>query len=300
MSNAKLKIGFIGLGTMGLGMAQCLLAAGHEVVGYNRTRSRGEPLAAKGGKLAATPQEAVAGADVVWTMLSDDPAVEEVLLGERGVMRAGKKGALFIDSSTVTPAMSRRCAQEAKAHGLRFLDAPVTGSRNEAAGGKLVFMVGGDKHDYDEVTPLLDVTGQARYYCGPSGAGATLKLCNNAISASLTNAMAESFTVVKASGIDQKVALDFLSENGAFASRLSKTKLPKMAGGDYSANFQLKLMAKDLRYFIALANEFHRNTPAIELVGQQLADATQAGHGDEDIAAIYAYLLEKDAEKVGT
>lgn len=299
MSNAKLRIGFIGLGTMGLGMAGCLLAAGHQVVGYNRTRARGEPLAKAGGELAATPQRAAEGADVVFTMLSDDPAVENVLLGAGGVMKSGKKGALFIDSSTVTPAMSRRCAQEARALGLRFLDAPVTGSRNEAAGGKLVFMVGGEKSDYEEASPLFDVMGQARYYCGPSGSGATLKLCNNSISASLTNAMAESFSVVKASGIDQKVALDFLSENGAFASRLSKTKLPKMANGDYAANFQLKLMAKDLRYFLALAGEFHRDTPAIKLVGQQLADATQAGYGDDDIAAIFAYLLEKDAEKVG-
>lgn len=300
MSNATLKIGFIGLGTMGLGMALNLLGAGYTVASYNRTRSRGEPFAAKGGTLVSTPQEAIAGADVVITMLSDDPAVEEILLGERGVMTAAKKGALFIDSSTVTPAMSRRCAQAAKAQGLRFLDAPVTGSRNEAAGGKLVFMVGGEKSDYDEASPLFDVMGQARYYCGPSGSGATLKLCNNAISAALTTAMAESATVVKASGIDQKVALDFLSEHGAFSSRLSRSKLPKMFEGDYSPNFQLKLMAKDLRYFLALASEFQRSTPAIKLVGQELADAAQAGFGDEDIAAIHAYLLQRDREKVAT
>jgi len=283
-----MKIGFIGLGTMGLGMAQCLQAAGHSVVGYNRTASRGEPLRANGGTLAATPDEAVAGADVVFTMLSDDPAVEDILLGERGVMRAAKKGALFIDSSTVTPAMSRRCADEAKQHGLRFLDAPVTGSRNEAANGKLVFIVGGEKSDYEAAAPLFDAMGQARFYFGASGSGATVKLCNNAISATLTTAMAESATLVKASGVDQKAALEFLSEHGAFACRLSRNKLPKMFNGDFSPNFQLKLMAKDVRYFLALASEFHRTTPAIKTVGGVLADATQAGFGDEDIAAVHA------------
>ncbi len=158
-----MKIGFIGLGTMGLGMAQCLLAAGHDVVGYNRTASRGEPLKAKGGSLAATPHEAAAGADVVITMLSDDPAVEGVLLGEHGMMKAAKKGALFIDSSTVTPGLSRRCAQEAKQNGLRFLDAPVTGSRNEAANGKLVFIVGGEKSDYDAACAALRCNGASAF-----------------------------------------------------------------------------------------------------------------------------------------
>jgi 3-hydroxyisobutyrate dehydrogenase-like beta-hydroxyacid dehydrogenase len=293
-----MKIGFIGLGTMGLGMAQCLLGAGHTLVAYNRTASRGEPLKAKGATLVSSPQEAAADAEVVITMLSDDPAVEEILLGERGVMRAAKKGTLFIDSSTVTPGMSRRCAQEAKQLGLRFLDAPVTGSRNEAANGKLVFIVGGEKSDYDAAAPLFDVMGQARFYFGPSGSGATVKLCNNAISATLTTAMAESATLVKASGVDQKAALEFLSEHGAFACRLSRNKLPKMFSGDFSPNFQLKLMAKDVRYFLALANEFHRMTPAIATVGGVLADAAKAGFGDDDIAAVHAYYL--DSDKVAT
>lgn len=293
-----MKIGFIGLGTMGLGMAQCLLGAGHTLVAYNRTASRGEPLKAKGATLVSTPQEAAADAEVVITMLSDDPAVEEILLGERGAMRSAKKGALLIDSSTVTPGMSRRCAQEAKALGLRFLDAPVTGSRNEAASGKLVFIVGGEKSDYDAAAPLFDVMGQARFYFGPSGSGATVKLCNNAISATVTTAMAESATLVKASGVDQKAALEFLSEHGAFACRLSRNKLPKMFNGDFSPNFQLKLMAKDVRYFLALANEFHRTTPAIATVGGVLADAAKAGFGDDDIAAVHAYYL--DSDKVAT
>ena len=295
-----MNIGFIGLGTMGLGMAQRLLAAGHSVVGYNRTASRGESLKASGGTLAATPQKAAADADVVITMLSDDPAVEDILLGERGIMRTAKKGALFIDSSTVTPGMSRRCAQEARQNGLRFLDAPVTGSRNEAANGKLVFIVGGEKSDYDAASPLFDVMGQARFYCGPSGSGATIKLCNNAISATLTAAMGDVLTVLKSSGIDQKTALDFLSEQGAFASRLSRGKLPMMFSETYSpANFQLKLMAKDVRYFLALAHEFGRTPPVIGETGQVL-EAARSEFGDEDMAAIHAYLMEHNVEKVTT
>lgn len=295
-----MKIGFIGLGTMGLGMAQRLQEAGHSVAGYNRTAARGEPLKAKGGTLAATPHDAVAGADVVFTMLSDDPAVEGILLGERGAMRAANNGTLFVDSSTVTPALSRRCAEEAEKHGLRFLDAPVTGSRNEAANGKLVFIVGGRRGDFDAASPLFDVMGQAKFYCGPAGSGATLKLCNNAISAALTTAMGDVLTVLKASGLEQKNALDFLSEQGAFASRLSRGKLPMMFNEKYSpANFQLKLMAKDVRYFLALAREFGRTTPAIRETSQ-LLEAARPEFGDEDMAAIHAYLMENNAEKVAT
>lgn len=289
------QIAFVGLGTMGFGMASNLLSAGHEVTAYNRTRSRGEPLAAKGAVLSDSPQAAAANADVVITMLSDDPAVEDVLLGERGTMAAAKRGTLFIDSSTVTPATARRCSEFARTRGLRHLDAPVTGSRNEANGGKLVFIVGGERADYDEASPLFDVMGQARYYCGPSGSGATLKLCNNAISGTLTAAMAESATVVRSSKIDQDVALAFLSEHGAFACRLSRTKLPKMWAEDFSANFQLKLMDKDLRYFLSLAQEFERQTPAIARVEKMLSAAMEAGFGDDDVAAIFAYLMKARA-----
>jgi 3-hydroxyisobutyrate dehydrogenase len=298
MSNAQPNIGFIGLGTMGSGMAANLLAAGYAVVAYNRTRSRADALAAKGARVASTAQEAAANADIVITMLSDDPAVEEVLLGQRGAIAAAKRGALFIDSSTVTPALSRRCAAFAQEKGVRFLDAPVTGSRNEAQAGKLVFIVGGEKHDYDEARPLFDVMGQTRFHCGPSGSGSTLKLANNAISATFVTAMAESAAVVKASNIDQQVAFDFLIENSGFASRLSRAKLPKMISGDFSANFQLKLMVKDVRYFLALAKEFGQRTPAIELTGRQLAEAAEAGFGDDDIAAIHAYLRGRTPQKV--
>ena len=297
MSTQK-KIGFIGLGTMGFGMASNLLAAGHAMTGYNRTQAKAEPLRAKGLTVADTPQAAAADAEIVITMLSDDPAVENVLLGERGVMASAKSGTLFIDSSTVTPGMSRRCSEFARARGLRHLDAPVTGSRNEANGGKLVFIVGGERNDYDEAAPLLDVMGQARFYCGPSGSGATLKLCNNAISGTLTTAMAESATVVRSTNIDQEVALAFLSEHGAFACRLSRTKLPKMFSGDFSVNFQLKLMAKDIRYFLALAQESERDTPAIKRVSQMLGNAIDDGFGDDDIAAVFAYLMKAQAAGV--
>jgi 3-hydroxyisobutyrate dehydrogenase len=286
------KIGFIGLGTMGFEMAANLVSAGHSLCGYNRTPGKAEPLRAKGATLADSPQAAIAGAEIVITMLSDDPAVEAVLLGERGAMASAKPGTLFIDSSTVTPAMSRRCSDFARARGVRHLDAPVSGSRNEARAGKLVFIVGGDRNDYDEAAPLFDVMGQARFYCGPSGSGATLKLCNNAISGALTTVMAESATVVRSTNIDQEIALAFLSEHGAFSSRLSRTKLPKMFTGDFSPNFQLKLMAKDIRYFLALAQESDRDTPAIERVSKMLADAIEAGFGDDDIAAVFAYLMK--------
>ena len=298
MNTAKPKIGFIGLGAMGSGMAENLLAAGYAVTGHNRTPAKAEALKAKGASIAASPQDAARHADIVITMLSDNPAVEEVLLGDGGAMAAAKKNALFIDSSTVTPAMSRRCAAFAKTHGLRFLDAPVTGSKNEANAGKLVFMVGGERADYEQAAPLLDVMGQKRFYCGPSGSGATLKLCNNAISATLVTAMAESALIVKSSGLDEKTALDFLTEHGAFACRLSRNKLPKMFSGDFSPQFQLELMAKDVRYFLMLAQEYGRPVPAIGVTGQLLIAAKQAGWGKDDVCAVHAYLSNEAPARV--
>jgi 2-hydroxy-3-oxopropionate reductase len=290
--NTKSKIAFIGLGVMGGPMALNLLGAGYRVTGYNRTASRADVLRAKGGAVATSVQEAVRDADVVFTMLSDDPAVEEVLLGDGGAMKAAKNNALFIDSSTVTPGLSRKCAAFAKALGLRHLDAPVTGSKNEVAAAKLVFIVGGERADYDEAAPMFDVMGQQRFYCGPSGAGATLKLANNAVSAALVAAMAESAMIVKSAGIDQKTALEFLTECGAFASRLSRNKLPKMFNGDFSAQFQLGLMSKDVRYFLQLAQEYGRPVPTIAVTGQTFVAAKQAGFSTDDICAVHAYLSE--------
>ena len=296
--STQANIAFIGLGTMGFGMASNLLAAGYNVTAYNRTRSRGEPLVAKGAVLAASPQAAVANADVVITMVSDDAAIEEVLLGERGAMAAAKRGTLFIDSTTVTPKMALSCSEFARARGLRHLDAPVTGSRNEANSGKLVFIVGGERSDYEEASPLFEIMGQARYYCGPSSSGATLKLCHNAIAATLTTGIAEASTVVRSSNIDQEVAQAFLSEHGAFSSRLARAKFPKIFSEDFSANFQLKLMVKDLRYFLSLAQDLHRGTPAIERVEKTLVEANDAGFGDDDVSAVFAYLMKARAAAV--
>ncbi|MBV8602958.1 MAG: NAD(P)-dependent oxidoreductase, partial [Candidatus Eremiobacteraeota bacterium] len=235
-------------------------------------------------------RDAVREADVVVTMLPDNPSVESTLLGDGGAIAAAKRGTLFIDSSTVTPSTSRACDAAAKAKGMRFLDAPVTGSKNEAATAKLVFIVGGERSDYDAAAPILDAMGQKRFYCGPSGNGATLKLVNNAISATFVTAMAESALVVKSAGLDPKVATEFLTEFGAFASRLARAKLPKMLGDDFSEQFQLRLMAKDVRYFLKLAQEFGRPAPAIGLTGQLFAAALQAGWGADDMSAIHGYL----------
>jgi 3-hydroxyisobutyrate dehydrogenase len=182
--------------------------------------------------------------------------------------------------------MSREAAKAASARGVIYLDAPVSGSLAQAQGKELVFLVGGDKAAFDKAKPIMEAMGKMVRRIGDSGAGATLKLINNMMSASLTAAIAEAAQMAEAANLDRDAALEVLSE-GAAGSRIMKTKLPKMFKRDFSPQFQLELMEKDLRYFLALATEVDRPAPIASLVRSQYQAAKRAQLGKLDSCAVF-------------
>ena len=282
------NVAFIGLGAMGSRMAMNLHAAGHKVRGFNRDRAKARPLADKGLEIADSIAAAVRGAEFVVSIVSDDVATREVMLGSAGVLSAAAAGTVVIDSSTNTPAIAREVAKAAAARNCIYLDAPVSGSILQAQGKELVFMVGGDAAAFERAQPLFQAMGRMARRIGASGAGATIKLVNNMLSAAATAAMAEAAQVIEAAGLDPAAATEILGE-GAAGSRLLKAKLPKMLKRDFSPQFQLELMDKDLRYFLSLAQELDRAAPLAALVRSQYQAARLAALGKLDSCAVFLH-----------
>lgn len=282
-------IAFIGLGAMGTPMATNLIGAGFKLRVHNRTAQRMQPLIERGATACATPSEAAQGADFIVSIVADDVATREVMLGEQGVVQAAKPGAVIIDCSTNTPGMAREVARAAAARGVKHLDAPVSGSIPQAKGRELVFMVGGDVATFEAAKPVFDAMGRMTRRVGDSGAGATTKLVNNLLSATATAIIAEAWSVAEAAGLDPAATAEVLFE-GAGASRLTRTKLPKIQSRDFTPQFQLALMEKDLRYFMALATEADRPVPIAALVRNQLQAARRAELGKLDVSAVFLHI----------
>ena len=289
-------VAFIGLGAMGSRMAMNLHAAGHKLRVFNRDKAKSKPFADKGIEVCDSPAAAAKGAEFVCSIVSDDIATREVMLGSKGVVGAAAAGTIILDSSTNTPAMAREAAFAARERGIFYLDAPVSGSLVQAQGKELVILVGGDKAAFDKAQPVLAAMGKMVRRIGDSGAGATLKLVNNMLSASLTAAIAEAAQMAEAAGLDRDAAMEVLAE-GAAGSRLMKTKLPKMFKRDFSPQFQLELMDKDLRYFLSLAQELDRPAPIASLVRSQYQAARRAQLGKLDSCAVF---LQASGEKPKT
>jgi len=281
-------VAFVGLGAMGSRMALNLHAAGHKVRGFNRDRAKAKPLAEKGLEIADSIAAAVRGAEFVVSMVSDDAATREVMLAGAGVLSAAAAGTVILDSSTNTPAMAREVAKAAAAKRCNYLDAPVSGSILQAQGKELVFMVGGDKGAFERAQPLFQAMGRMARHMGDSGAGATIKLVNNMLTAAATVALAEAAQVTEAAGLDPAAALEILGE-GAAGSRLLKAKLPKMLKRDFSPQFALELMDKDLRYFLALAQELDRPAPVASFARSQYQAARRAALGKLDSCAVFLH-----------
>jgi len=282
-------IAFLGTGAMGVRMATNLAAAGHKLRVYNRDRAKTKALAEKGAEVCDSPAAAVRGAAFAVSMVADDVATRAVMLGPEGAVAGATAGTVIVDSSTNTPAMAREVAKAAAARSVAYLDAPVSGSLAQAQGKELVFMVGGERAAFDKAQPLFAAMGRMSTYVGPAGAGATIKLINNMLSGTMTAAIAEAAVVAEASGLDLAAALEVLSE-GAAASRLLKTRLPRMFKRDFAPQFQLELMEKDLRYFQLLAQEVDRPTPVAALVRGAFHAARRAGLGKLDSGALYLQI----------
>jgi 3-hydroxyisobutyrate dehydrogenase-like beta-hydroxyacid dehydrogenase len=259
------KIGFIGLGLMGRPMARNLLKAGHSLTVWNRTSSRAQELVVAGATLAKSPREAAAASDILFTIVSDPPALEEVLWGHQGnndgAMAGLRPGSIYIDSSTVAPALTRRVAAACAEHGVRYLDAPVTGGDWGAREGNLVFMIGGEADTLREVELVLGVLGKKWFHLGPNGAGQTVKLAMNAILALQVGAMAEALALVNKAGLKGEQLIEVMQSSMARSGVLD-VKAPLMVKGDFKPSFPLRLMHKDLGLALDLANQLGVALPA--------------------------------------
>jgi 3-hydroxyisobutyrate dehydrogenase-like beta-hydroxyacid dehydrogenase len=281
-------VAFIGLGAMGAPMAGNLQQAGFSLRVFNRSPAKAQPFAAAGAAECASAGEAARGAQFVVSMVADDDATREVMLGPAGVVAACAPGTVIVDSSTNTPSMAREVHAAARARGSDYLDAPVSGSLAQARGRELVFMVGGESAALEAARGLLAAMGRMVRHMGPSGSGATIKLINNMLSGTMNAAIAEAMMVAEAAGLDAAATLEILGE-GAAGSRLVRTKIPKIAARDFAPQFQLALMEKDLRYFLALAQALDRPVPLASLVRNQLQAARRADLGQLDVSAIFLH-----------
>ena len=286
-----MKIGFIGLGTMGAPMAKNLLAAGFDVTVHNRTREKEEALAAAGATRAASPREAAAGADVVVTNVSDTPDVEAVVLGEDGAVHGLKKGSVLIDVSTISPSVTRAIAAKLAERGVAMLDAPVSGGSEGAEKGTLSIMVGGEPEVFERMKPVLEAMGKTVTLVGPVGSGQVTKAINQTIIAGTYAAVAEGMAMGLAAGIDLEAAHRALS-GGAAGSWVLSNRAQNMIDNRYPLGFRTRLHLKDLGIALETARDLGVPVPVTAYVAQIETGLVKRGFGDEDVSNIARAVRE--------
>lgn len=277
---------------MGSRMAANLQKAGHDLIVYNRTPEKADELVANGATLATTPEEVGKACRVVFTMLATPEAVEEVALGQHGFLKELPGNSLWVDSSTVNPSFVKRMAQTTLKMGHRYLDAPVSGSLLPAQNGQLVFLVGGEAKDVEETKPLLDVMGKAVLHIGPHGQGASMKMVNNMLFGQIMAAFAEALRLGTSLGLSEEVLCQTLL-NGPGGAPFLKLKENKLLTRDFSPEFPLEWMHKDLHLAGVTAYEQGIALPALHTAKELFAQAKLAGLAEEDFSAIYQYINPK-------
>jgi 3-hydroxyisobutyrate dehydrogenase-like beta-hydroxyacid dehydrogenase len=286
------KIGFIGLGLMGRPMSVNLLKAGHSVTVWNRTASRASELVAAGAKLAKTPREVAEASEILFTIVSDPPALEEVLWGHEGkndgALGGLHPGSIYVDSSTISPVLARKIAAACVERNARFLDAPVTGGDWGAREGNLVFMIGGDAETLRAVEPVLGVMGKKWFHLGPNGAGQTIKLAMNGILALQVDAMAEALAIVGKAGLSEQQLVEVLQSSMGRSSLLD-VKAPLMVKGEYKPSFPLRLMHKDLGLLLDLGNQLGVALPATAAAREVYSSVKGEAKQDLDYSAVMKF-----------
>ncbi|ADJ46351.1 2-hydroxy-3-oxopropionate reductase [Amycolatopsis mediterranei S699] len=280
-----MKLGFIGLGVMGAPMAAHLVAAGHDVSGYDVTPAAGEKLAAAGGRAATGVADAVAGADVVITMLPNHPHVEEVVLAAGGVLETAEPGALLIDMSTIRPETSIAIAEAARDKKIRVLDAPVSGGQAGAEQASLSIMVGGREEDFEAAKPVLEAVGKTVVHVGPHGAGQVVKAANQLVVGGIYGLVAEAIVLLEASGVDAATGLDVLA-GGLAGSRILELKRQSMVDRRFAPGFRIDLHHKDMGIALAAARQADVALPLTGLVAQLVAAGRAMGYGSLDHSAL--------------
>jgi 3-hydroxyisobutyrate dehydrogenase-like beta-hydroxyacid dehydrogenase len=292
----KPTVGFIGLGLMGKPMATNLLKSGFPLVVWNRTAVRAQDLVNEGAKLGESPRETAKLADVLITIVSDPPALEEVLWGAHGAMEGLRRGSVYMDSSTISPDLARRAAAACAERGVDFLDAPVTGGDWGAKKGELVFMIGGKAEVLERVKPVLEVLGKKFFLLGPNGAGQTVKLAMNLSLALEVEALAEALALVTSASVEGEKLIEVLQSSMARAGVLD-VKAPNMLKNEYPPSFPLRLMHKDMRLALELARQKGVELPAAAASYATYSAVKDASKDDADYSAVARFWNKSASAK---
>jgi 3-hydroxyisobutyrate dehydrogenase-like beta-hydroxyacid dehydrogenase len=287
---AKPQLGFIGLGNMGARIARRLLDAGYPLGVHSRTVEKARPLVDLGARVYSSAMDLALHADVVLTMLPDDAAVQEVVIGPAGVLGGLRAGGTIIDLSSVHPSTSRDISAAALRGRVSVLDAPVSGSTPQAETGGLVVFVGGDPDVYETCRPILEVIGNASFLMGPSGAGSTMKLVVNDLLGVEMQALAEALTLGQRAGLDKDLLIDVLQQTSVLTAG-QKAKLQNVRTDEYPAQFALRLMWKDFGNVLRLAQEYQVPVPATA-AAHQISTIDAARGVEEDFSAVIRTMAQ--------
>jgi 3-hydroxyisobutyrate dehydrogenase len=292
------KLGFVGLGIMGRGMAHNLLKAGHNVRVWNRTASRIEPLVDSGATAGDSPRDVAAHSDIVFVCVSDTPDVEAVIFGDDGIAAGLKEGGLIVDMSTISPQATERFAQKLAESGLEMLDAPVSGGSEGAERGTLSIMIGGDAAQVDRARPYFEAMGKTITHVGPNGAGQTVKLVNQILVVGNMLAVSEALIFAQASGLDLEKTLEAVA-GGAAGSWMLSNRGSQAIKRDFRPGFTIDLQQKDLRLAIAAADAVGAPVIATSLINNLYRTLQAAGLGSEGNHALIKALEQLSGITVG-
>jgi len=280
-----MNYGFVGLGIMGSRMAERLLEAGFKLSVWNRDASKAQALKAKGASVKESLKELAQEADFVFVMVSDPQASLEICFAEDGLLNALRPGSSYIEMSTIDPESSKKLESALEAKGIRYLEAPVSGTKKPAADGTLLILAAGNQELYHEVQAALQVLGKRLWYLGEVGQGAKMKILVNLVMGAMMEALAEAFSLSKKCGLEPEDLLAVLAE-GALANPLFKSKGELLLTEDFSPSFPLKHLAKDLRLALELGESLGQKLPVSDASHRVFLKAQELGFGDADIAAV--------------
>lgn len=283
------RIGFIGLGLMGRPMAHHLLTAGYHLTVFNRSRPAIDELASAGARAAHSPREVAVQSDMVITMLPDGPDVEAVVAGADGLREGAREGMLFIDMSTISPLATKRIAGILELHGVRALDAPVSGGEEGARSATLSIMVGGSEEDFQRAQPLFSVLGKTITYCGPGGSGQTVKACNQVLVALIIEAVSEALVLGAKAGVAPDIILKVLS-GGLAQNRIMDLRGSSMIRHSFEPGGKAAFQLKDLKIVKQVAQEYSVVLPMGTLVEQLFTALVVSGKGDLDHSALLTVI----------
>ncbi|KAL3145051.1 hypothetical protein ABBQ32_003540 [Trebouxia sp. C0010 RCD-2024] len=291
-ASENMKVGFVGIGIMGLAMANNLIAAGYDVTVWNRNKDKCIALQEKGAKVADSAKAVAEQCDITVAMLADPQAAEAVATGPDGIAAGMGSGKGYVDVSTVDAGTAQNISKAIKNTGALYLEAPVSGSKAPAEKGELIFLCGGDKELYEQATPLLQVMGKAQFLLGEVGKGANMKLVVNMMMGTMMTTLAEGLTLAQKADLDQKQLVEVLGL-GVMNCPLFAMKVPPMQEHKYPTAFPLKHQQKDMRLALELAHQRGQQLPTVSAANSLYEQAKDMGQADADFSAVLEAVIKQ-------